>query len=124
MTAIARSFFKGLGHMERAYLIQSQHAFPKVSYMELLSELDGRYGQPTGSECTAKEKNISIQCNLFWKMTGVRLTAEIKSSASNGGETARTLLRVTATNIRPDSFFHKLRNKKDRLNLKDLKFQN
>jgi len=69
-------------------------------------------------------KKISIQCNLIWKMTGVRLTAEIKTSASNGGETAQTLLRVTATNIRHDSFFHKLRNKKDRLNLKDLKFQN
>jgi len=56
-------------------------------------------------------------------MTGVRLTAEIKTSASNGGETARTLLSVTATKIRPDSFFDKLRNKKDRLNFKDLKFQ-
>lgn len=116
-------FFKGLEQKERAYLVQSRHSFPKVSYLELLSELSARYGRPTGSSCTAAENEISIQCNLFWKKTRVHLTAKIKTSASQGGEDTRTLLRVTASDIRPDSFFQKLVKKKDKLKLRDLNFQ-
>ncbi len=115
--------FKSLEQGARAYLVQSKHVFPKVSYLNLLSELSGRYGQPTGSESIAAEIEISIQCNLFWKITGVRLTAEIKTSASKSGGDAQTLLRVTATDIRPDSFFKKPRKKKGTLNLRDLNFQ-
>ncbi|MDA1091352.1 MAG: hypothetical protein O3A85_13700 [Proteobacteria bacterium] len=89
-------------------------------------ELGGRYGQPAGSDCIAAEKEISIQCNQFWMLTGVRLTAEIKTSVSEGGGSAQTRLIVTATELRPDSLFQTLGNNKktnNNLNLRDLEFQ-
>lgn len=113
--------FKGLEQGERAYRIQSRHEFAKISYLELLAELSGRYGQPAGSGCRAAEKAVAMQCNLFWKMEGVRLTAEIKTSVSESGDGARTLLTVIATDVRPGRLFQGLGKKKRKL--KDLNFQ-
>ncbi len=113
--------FKGPEQGERAYRIQSRHEFAKISYLELLAELSGRYGRPAGSGCRAAENVVAVQCNLFWKMEGVRLTAEIKTSVSESGGAARTLLTVIATDIRPGGLFQGLGKKKKKL--KDLNFQ-
>jgi len=86
----------------RAYRIQSVHYFPKVSYLELLTEVTNRYGRPAGSDCGAPGNTIAILCRLFWKMTGVKLTAEIRTSTTEAGDMARTALTITATDTRRD----------------------
>ncbi len=86
----------------RAYRIQSLHYFPRVSYLELLTEVTGRYGKPTGSDCGAPTDTIAILCRLHWKMRGVRVNVEIRTSVSESGTEARTALRVTATDTRRD----------------------
>ena len=99
--------FKAPDQGERAYRIQARHIFPKVSYLELLSELSGRYGQPAGSGCGASDQAAAIQCNLYWKFPGVSLTAEIKTSATGDGNSANTQLTVVADDLRPGSLFKK-----------------
>lgn len=90
---------------DRAFRIRSRHSYPKVSYLELLSELSGRYGKPTKADCESEEKAIAIQCTLNWKMRDVELDALIRTEAPEGPGEAQTMLRVTATDIRPPSVF-------------------
>jgi len=114
--------FKGLEHGEQAFRIQSSHLFRKISYLDLLSELSTRYGQPNGSDCTADDKGVSIQCNLFWKLPGVRLTAEIKTAVAKNGDTARTRLTVTALDLHPGNGASTIGQRKPKRELKDLNF--
>jgi hypothetical protein len=97
--------FRGPDRGERAYRIRSQHAYATVSYIELLSELGGKYGKPRASTCTAEEGAIGIQCSLQWDMPDVALDALIRTAAPAGGGDARTTLSVTATDLRPDAAF-------------------
>jgi hypothetical protein len=97
-----RVFFRDSDWGGRAYRIQSLHYFPRVSYLELLTEVTGRYGKPTGSDCGTPADTIAILCRLHWKMKGVKLNAEIRTSVSASGNEARTSLRVTATDTRRD----------------------
>ena len=105
-------FFREPDRGGRAYRIQSLHYFPRVSYLELLTEVSGRYGKPTGSDCGTPGDTIAILCRLHWKMKGVRLNVEIRTSVSESGNEARTSLRVTATDIRRDIAPAKSRKKK------------
>ena len=107
-------FFRGSDRGGRAYRIQSLHYFPRVSYLELLTEVAGRYGKPTGSDCGTPADTIAILCRLHWKMKGVKLNAEIRTSVSESGNEARTALRVTATDTRRDLAPAKARKKKKR----------
>lgn len=90
---------------DRAFRIRSRHSYSKVSYLELLSELSGRYGKPTKADCVSEEQAIAIQCTLNWKMMDVVLDALIRTEAPEGQGEAQTMLRVTATDIRPPSAF-------------------
>ncbi len=107
-------FFRGPDRGGSAYRIQSLYYFPRVSYLELLTEITGRYGKPTGSNCGTPADTIAILCRLHWKMKGVKLDVEIRTSASESGNEARTALRVTATDTRRDIAPAKARNKKKR----------
>ena len=73
--------------------------------MELLSELSGRYGKPTKTDCDSDEKTIAIQCTLNWKMQDVELDALIRTEATEGPGEVKTMLKVTATDIRPPGAF-------------------
>ena len=112
-------FFRGSDRGGGAYRIQSLHYFPRVSYLELLTEVTGRYGKPTGSDCGAPADTIAILCRLHWKFKGVKLDAEIRTSVSESGTEARTTLRVTATDTRLDIAPAKLEKKKKR-SLRDI----
>ncbi len=107
-------FFRGSDRGGLAYRIQSLYYFPRVSYLELLTEITGRYGKPTGSDCGTPGDTIAILCRLHWKMKGVKLDAEIRTSVSESGNEARTALRVTATDTRRDIAHAKARKKKTR----------
>ena len=98
-------YFLGPNKGDRAFRIRSQHSYPKVSYLELLSELSERYGKPTKANCESEEKAIAIQCTLNWKMMDVELDALIRTEAPEGQGEAQTMLRVTATDIRPPGTF-------------------
>ncbi len=113
-------FFRDSDRGGRAYRIQSLHYFPRVSYLELLTEITGRYGKPTGSDCGTPADTIAILCRLHWKMKGVRLNVEIRTSVSESGNEARTSLRVTATDTRRDIAPAKPGKKKKR-SLQDIK---
>jgi hypothetical protein len=110
-------FFREPDRGGRAYRIQSLHYFPRASYLELLTEVSGRYGKPTGSDCGTPGDTFAILCRLHWKMKGVRLNVEIRTSVSESGNEARTSLRVTATDIRRDIAPAKSRKKR---NLRDI----
>ncbi|MCH7863907.1 MAG: hypothetical protein IIC56_01670 [Proteobacteria bacterium] len=97
--------FLGPNKGERAFRIRSRHSYAKVSYLELLAELSERYGKPTKANCESGEKVIVIQCTLNWKMMDVELDALIRTEAPEGPGEAQTMLRVTATDIRPPSAF-------------------
>ena len=97
--------FHGPNKGDRAFRIRSRHTYPKVSYLEILSELSGRYGKPTKADCESDEKVIAIQCTLNWKMKDVELDALIRTETPEGQGEAETMLRVTATDIRPPSAF-------------------
>ena len=112
-------FFRGPDRGGLAYRIQSLHYFPRVSYLELLTEITGRYGKPTGSDCGTPADTIAILCRLQWKMKGVKLNAEIRTSVSESGNEARTALRVTATDTRRDIGLAEARKKKKR-SLRDI----
>ncbi len=112
-------FFRSPDRGEGAYRIQSLHYFPRVSYLELLTEITGRYGKPTGSDCGTPAETIAILCRLHWKMRGVRLNAEIRTSVFESGNEARTALRVTATDTRRDIASGKTSKKKKR-SLRDI----
>ena len=79
-----------------------------VSYLELLTELIGKYGKPAESGCRAEDEIINIQCTLRWEMKGLL----IRTAVPEGGLVAETLLAVTVTDIRPDSAFIGLKEKK------------
>ncbi len=96
----------------RAFRIKSEHTYPKVSYLELLTELSGKYGKPVKSGCGAEDEIIAIQCTLRWKMKGVLLEALIRTAVPEGGQDAQTLLAVTATDTRLDSAFIGIEDKK------------
>ena len=100
-----RVFFHGLEKNGRAYRIESRHVFAKISYLELLTELSQRYGQPTGSECGTEQKTIAIECHLVWAYPTVGLSANIKTTVSEDDNRASTALSVTAIDIRPESIF-------------------
>ncbi len=98
-------YFLGPNKGDRAFRIRSRHSYAKVSYLELLSELSERYGKPTNANCESEEKVIAIQCTLNWKMMDVELNALIRTEAPEGQGEAQTMLRVTATDIRPPGTF-------------------
>ena len=98
-------WFHGPDRGERAHRIRSQHAHAEASYVEILSELAGKYGKPRASACTAEEGVIGIQCSLQWELSDVALDALIRTAAPPGGGNARTTLTVTATDLRPDAAF-------------------
>jgi len=115
-----RVFFHGLEKSARAYRIESRHDYTQISYLELLTELSQRYGQPTGSGCGAEEKIVSIECTMVWKYPTVRLTAKIKTTVSDDGSRASTALGVTAIDLRSDSFFERIRTEKPKRSLRDI----
>jgi hypothetical protein len=90
---------------ERAYRISSRHAYEKVSYLELLAELAGKYGRPGASACGAEEGTVAIRCTLQWDKRDTALDAQIRTVAPAGGGESRTTLTVTATDLRPDDAF-------------------
>ncbi len=96
----------------RAFRIKSEHTYPKVSYLELLTELSGKYGKPVKSGCGTEDEIIAIQCTLRWKMKDVLVEALIRTAVPEGGRDAQTLLAVTATDTRLDSAFIGLKDKK------------
>ena len=98
----------------RAFRVKSEHIYAKVSYLELLTELSGKYGKPAESGCGALDEAIAIQCTLRWKMKGVFLEALIRTFVPEGGQDAQTLLAVTATDTRPDSAFIGLKAEKEK----------
>ena len=97
--------FRNPEHGGRAFRVKSEHTYPKVSYLELLTELSGKYGKPVKSGCGAEDETIAIRCTLRWKMKGVLVEALIRTAVPAGGQDAQTLLAVTATDTRPDSAF-------------------
>ncbi len=100
-----RISFLGPKRGSRAFKVSSTHAYSKVSYLELLSELSGRYGKPGKADCQAPEPVIGIQCLLYWRMANALVNAQIKTTAPEGGGDAMTTLVVTAKDTRPDHFF-------------------
>ncbi len=104
--------FLGPKRGNRVFEIHSLHTYQKVSYLELLTELSGRYGKPGQSECQASETDIGIQCVLYWRIKGTLLNAQINTIAPKGGGEAKTTLEVTAKDIRPDHFFARVKTKK------------
>ena len=96
----------------RAFRVKSEHTYPKVSYLDLLTELSAKYGKPVKSGCSAEDEAIAIQCTLRWKMKDVLIEALIRTAVPEGGQDAQTLLAVTATDTRPDSAFIGLKGKK------------
>jgi hypothetical protein len=100
-----RISFLGPKRGSRAFKVRSAHAYSKVSYLELLSELSGRYGKPGEADCQASEKTIGIQCALYWRMANALVNAQIKTTAPKGDGEAMTTLVVTAKDTRPDHFF-------------------
>lgn len=103
--------FLGPKRGNRAFEIRSLHTYQKVSYLELLTELSGRYGKPGKAECQASETDIGIQCILFWRTKETLLNAQINTIAPNGGGEAKTTLELTAKDIRPDRFFARVKTK-------------
>jgi len=89
-----------------------------VSYLELLTELSGKYVKPAESGCRAEDEIIAIQCTLRWEMKGVLIEALIRTAVPEGGQDAQTLL--AATDTRPDSAFIGLKEKKIRKKLPSL----
>lgn len=100
-----RVSFHGPDRGERAYRIASRHAYDKVSYLELLAELAGKYGKPRASTCGAEEGTVAIRCALQWDKRDTALDAQIRTAAPAGGGATRTTLTVTATELRPDAAF-------------------
>ena len=100
-----RISFLGPKKGSRAFKVRSTHAYSKVSYLELLEELSGRYGKPGEADCQASEKTIGIQCALYWRMADALVNAQIKTTAPKGDGEAMTTLVVTAKDTRPDHFF-------------------
>ena len=96
----------------RVFRVKSEHTYPNVSYLELLTELSGKYGKPVKSGCGAEDEIIAIQCTLRWKMKGVLIEALIRTAVPEGGQDAQTLLAVTATDTRLDSAFIGLKGEK------------
>ena len=103
--------FLGPKRGNRVFEVQSLHTYQKVSYLELLTELSGRYGKPGKSECQASETNIGIQCILYWRTKDTLLNAQINTIAPKDGGEAKTTLQVTAKDIRPDHFFARVKTK-------------
>ena len=89
-----------------------------VSYLELLTQLSGKYGKPAEFGCRAEDEIIAIQCTLRWEMKGVLIEALIRTAVPEGGQDAQTLL--AATDTRPDSAFIGLKEKKIRKKLSSL----
>lgn len=103
--------FLGPTRGNRAFKVRSLHTFQKLSYLELLTELSGRYGKPGRSECQASETDIGIQCILYWRTKDTLLNAQINTIAPKEGGEAKTTLEVTAKDIRPDHFFARVKTK-------------
>ncbi len=97
--------FHGAARGERAYRIRSRHSYAKASYLELLSELAGKYGKPRASACGAEEASVAIQCALQWDKGDTALDAQIRTAAPPAGSDSRTTLTVTATDLRTDDDF-------------------
>lgn len=115
-----RITFRAAERGGRAYQIRSLHYFPKVSYLELLTEITGRYGKPTGSDCGTPGETIAILCRLYWKFSSVKLNAEIRTEASESGNEARTSLLVTAIDTRRATIPSRPKKKKKR-SLRDIR---
>jgi len=106
-----RVTFHAPDHRERAYRISSRHVYPKVSYVDLLSQMSGKYGRPEATSCGAEEGTIAIRCALQWTLVDAALDAQIRTAAPAGGADATkdavTTLTVTAVDLRPDVMFQK-----------------
>ena len=100
-----RVLFHGLEINTRAWRIDFLHEFTKIFYLDLLTELSQRYGQPSRSGCGAEGRIIAIECELIWQYPTFSLTARIKTTVSDDGDRASTALAITALDLRPDSFF-------------------
>lgn len=107
-----RVFFHGLEKNGRVWRIESRHVYTKISYLEMLSELSRRYGQPSGSDCGAGLKVIAIECDLVWTYPTFGLSAKIKTTAHEDGGQASTALGVTVIDLRPDRLFSRPANSK------------
>ena len=114
-----RVFFHGLEKNVRSWRIESRHVYTKISYLELLSELSQRYGQPTGSDCDAGVQVIAIECDLVWSYPAFNLSAQIKTTVSEDANQASTSLGIIAIDLRPDKVFS--RPAKKNRSLKDVR---
>lgn len=123
-------FFRGPKQGNRLFKVESRHTYSKISYLELLSELSGRYGKPQKSLCGVQEKEIGISCELYWRMSETLISAKILTTAPKGGGPSVTELFIQARDIRTNIYFSRLsiqlqdRGKELRKNraFKDLKF--
>jgi hypothetical protein len=104
-------WFHGAERGERAHRIRSTHVYPTVSYVELLSELADKYGQPDASNCGAEPGTVAIGCKVQWALPDAALDAQIRTAAPPAGAptgtVAVTTLAVTATDLRPDAVFQR-----------------
>ena len=104
-----QAFFRGPKQGNRLFKVETRHTYAKISYLELLGELSGRYGKPQKSTCGAQEKEIGIRCELYWRMSETLVKAIILTTAPRGGGAAVTELFVQARDIRPDTYFSRLK---------------
>jgi len=103
-------FFHGPKQGNRLFKVESRHTYSKISYLELLTELSGRYGKPQKSDCGAQEKEIGIRCELYWRMSETLVSAKILTTAPKDGGAAITELFMQATDIRTNRYFSRLKN--------------
>ncbi|MDA0306508.1 MAG: hypothetical protein O3B76_09535 [Proteobacteria bacterium] len=102
-------FFRGPKQGNRLFKVESRHTYSKISYLELLTELSGRYGKPQKSDCGAQEKQIGISCELYWRMSETLVSAKILTTAPKGGGPSVTELFMQATDIRTNIYFSRLK---------------
>jgi len=103
-------FFHGPKQGNRLFKVESRHVYSKISYLELLTELNGRYGKPQKSVCGAQEKGIGISCELYWRMSETLVSAKILTTAPKGGGPSVTELFIQARDIRTNIYFSRLKN--------------
>ncbi len=123
-------FFRGPKQGNRLFKVESRHTYSKISYLELLTELSGRYGKPQKSDCGAQEKEIGIRCELYWRMSETLVSAKILTTAPKDGGAAITELFMQAKDTRTNIYFSRLKiqledrekeAKKKKRDLKDVK---
>lgn len=104
-----QAFFRGPEKGNRLFKVESRHTYSEISYLELLTELSGRYGKPQKSDCGPLEGEIGIRCELYWRMSETLLKARILTAAPKGGGDSVTELFVQARDTRPNLYFFRLK---------------